>query len=54
MKYYPIELHTHTKHSDGSFDVEQLNKSAIDFGYVGYFMTDHNTQSSYHETISKI
>ena len=53
MKYYPIEMHTHTKHSDGQFEAEDLNKAAIQFGYAGYFMTDHNTQSSYYETIEK-
>lgn len=51
IQYYPIELHTHTNHSDGIFSVEELIKHAIEFGYTGIFVTDHNTMSA-HEEIS--
>ena len=43
MKYYPFELHTHTKHSDGVFSVEQLVEYAKMRGLTGIAKTDHNT-----------
>jgi len=45
LTYYPIELHSHTYHSDGEFSPEELLQSARDFGYKGIFLTDHNTNS---------
>lgn len=52
MKYYPIELHTHTEHSDGSFKPIELIKKSEDFGYAGFFLTDHNTMSA-HEQVNQ-
>ena len=33
MRWYPVELHTHTCHSDGSFTVEALVDAAARNGY---------------------
>lgn len=51
MKKYsfPVEIHTHTEHSDGSFTPAELIKEAKDFGYKGIILTDHNTSSGYSE-----
>lgn len=53
MKQYPVELHCHTNHSDGDFEVDELIESALDFGYKGLILTDHNTLSGYEEIIEK-
>lgn len=42
---YPVEIHSHTIHSDGDFTVAQLVDSAIDFGYKGLILTDHNSSA---------
>lgn len=51
MKKYsfPVEIHTHTEHSDGSFTPHELIEAAKEFGYQGIILTDHNTSSGYHE-----
>ena len=50
MKYqFPVEVHSHTIHSDGQFTVAKLVESAIDFGYKGLILTDHNTSAGYLE-----
>lgn len=49
LTYYPIELHSHTYHSDGGFSPEELLQNARDFGYKGIFLTDHNTNSGLDE-----
>ena len=33
MNYRPFELHTHTRHSDGSWTVPELMKGVADYGY---------------------
>lgn len=43
--YRPMELHTHTMHSDGDFTPETLLEAAQDFGYAGIALTDHNTDA---------
>lgn len=53
MKQYPVELHCHTNHSDGDFDTEELIKQALEFGYKGLILTDHNTFSGCEEIIEK-
>ncbi len=53
MIYKPIELHSHTIHSDGSMNTEELLKNAKNFGYSGIFITDHNTNSGFSEIIEK-
>lgn len=53
MNQYPVELHCHTNHSDGEFEVDELIESALDFGYKGLILTDHNTLSGYEEIIEK-
>lgn len=45
MKWYPIELHTHTEHSDGDFTPTQLVQAAKNRGFAGVALTDHNTKS---------
>ena len=45
MRWYPVELHTHTCHSDGSFTVEELVDAAARNGYRALALTDHNTSS---------
>lgn len=47
--YYPIELHSHTKHSDGIMTVEELTNYALYYGYKGVFISDHNTMSALEE-----
>lgn len=49
LTYYPIELHSHTYHSDGGFSPKELLQNARDFGYKGIFLTDHNTNSGLDE-----
>lgn len=45
MYWYPVELHTHTCHSDGTFTVEELVRTAAGNGYRALALTDHNTSS---------
>lgn len=45
MKWYPVELHTHTEHSDGDFTVAGLVHAAKDRGFTAVALTDHNTAS---------
>ncbi|MDU2557947.1 CehA/McbA family metallohydrolase [Anaerococcus prevotii] len=47
LKYEAVELHTHTKNSDGSFERSELLKNAENFGYKAIFITDHNTNSAF-------
>lgn len=49
LKYYPIELHSHTYHSDGKFSSKDLLENAKDFGYEAIFLTDHNTNAGLDE-----
>lgn len=49
MKQFAVELHSHTHHSDADFSVEELCQRAVDFGYEGLILTDHNTSSGYSE-----
>lgn len=49
MKQYAVELHSHTHHSDAHFTVSDLCQEAINFGYDGLILTDHNTASGYPE-----
>ena len=46
MRYLPIELHTHTHHSDGRFTPAELLQAAAAYGYHGLVLTDHNTVSA--------
>lgn len=46
ITYHPVELHTHTYHSDASFSERELLLAAKDFGYEALFVTDHNTNSA--------
>lgn len=49
MKYYSIELHAHTHHSDGDFSVTELIQAAKKEPYDILTITDHNTLTPYHE-----
>ncbi len=53
LKYYPIELHSHTYHSDGGFSPKELLEDAKAFGYEAIFLTDHNTNSGLYEIYEK-
>lgn len=46
MKYFPCELHCHTRHSDGDFTPETLVKTARERLLEGIALTDHNTLSA--------
>lgn len=52
MKLFPVELHTHTHHSDGSFRVRELCEEAQSLGYSALAITDHNTYAGYEEVKS--
>ena len=43
MNWYPVELHTHTQHSDGDFTIEGLVQAAKQRGFAAVACTDHNT-----------
>ena len=45
MNWYPVELHTHTQHSDGDFSVRALMEAAQRRGFAAIACTDHNTVS---------
>lgn len=49
MSYLPCELHCHTVHSDGGFQVKELLESAKNNGLSLIALTDHNTISGYEE-----
>lgn len=49
----PVEIHTHTNHSDALFTVEELVDAAKNFGYKGIILTDHNSSSGYNEMLAK-
>ncbi len=49
IEYKAFELHTHTLHSDGSFQVSELCQSAKAYLYDGIALTDHNTTSGHYE-----
>ena len=45
--YKPFEMHTHTRHSDGQFTLEELCAAAKSYGFQGIALTDHNTMSAF-------
>lgn len=45
IRYYPFELHCHTRHSDGGFTPELLADFMAKDGFCGFALTDHNTVS---------
>lgn len=49
MNWYPVELHTHTQHSDGDFSVCTLVEAAQQRGFAAIACTDHNTVSGLSE-----
>lgn len=49
MSFLPCELHCHTVHSDGGFQVSELLKSAAEEELSLIALTDHNTFSGYSE-----
>lgn len=49
MIWYPVELHTHTQHSDGDFTIDGLVKAAKQRGFAAIACTDHNTCAGLHE-----
>lgn len=53
VSYVPVEIHTHTMHSDGHFKPKELINSSKEFGYQAFAITDHNTSSAYEDLISQ-
>ena len=49
LKWYAVELHTHTYHSDGDFTLDNLVKVMKESGFSGVCLTDHNTFSGHSE-----
>ena len=49
MQWYPVELHTHTCHSDGDFNIKEIVHTAKRAGYQALAVTDHNTASGTEE-----
>ncbi len=49
MSYLPCELHCHTVHSDGDFQVKELQQRARDNHLSLIALTDHNTVSGHDE-----
>lgn len=45
----PVEVHSHTIHSDGQFTVSELVEAAVAFGYKGLILTDHNSSAGFLE-----
>lgn len=54
IAYRPMELHTHTLHSDGAFTVEGLCEAAKARELQGVALTDHNTFSGLHEATPEL
>lgn len=52
MNWFPVELHCHTTHSDGTFTPAELVRQAKAFGLAGIALTDHNTAAGWEETLS--
>ena len=47
MNWTPFELHTHTCHTDGQFEPQEIPHYASSQGLKGVALTDHNTISCY-------
>ena len=47
MKWHFVEMHCHTRHSDGSFTPSELAQAARDEQLDGIALTDHNTMSGH-------
>ncbi|MEG2001634.1 MAG: CehA/McbA family metallohydrolase [Clostridia bacterium] len=54
MNYFATELHCHTRHSDGDFDVETLLAKAKQSELDAIALTDHNTTSCFDELSSEL
>lgn len=51
MHWYPVELHTHTQHSDGDYVVAAMVKRAKELGFSGFALTDHNSKAGLPELL---
>lgn len=51
IKYYAVELHTHSRASDGIFTYSELVDKVIQSNVSAFAITDHNTDSGYDETL---
>ncbi len=47
IEYRPLEMHTHTYHSDGDYAPRELYEDVQQYGYDGFCITDHNTMTAY-------
>lgn len=54
MSYLPCELHCHTVHSDGDFQVKELQEAAKQDHLALIALTDHNTVSGHSELDEEI
>lgn len=52
IKWIPYELHCHTNHSDGAQALSGLGENAMEIGFGGIALTDHNTISAFDEISS--
>lgn len=53
VNYLPIELHTHTNNSYGSYTTQELITKSKEFGYTAIFITDHNSFSAHEDVKDK-
>ncbi len=51
-KWYKGELHTHSLHSDGKFNVKELNEYIKSHSFDFFFLTDHNNITGYQDLYS--
>lgn len=54
IEYKAMEMHCHTKHSDGTFTVERLMQAAKEKDYAGICLTDHNTMSGHQDILPEL
>ncbi|MCQ2500577.1 MAG: CehA/McbA family metallohydrolase, partial [Lachnospiraceae bacterium] len=45
LRWYPVELHTHSQHSDGDYSVPAMIRRAKEMGFCGFALSDHNSEA---------
>lgn len=51
LYWYPVELHTHTQHSDGDYVPSSMVQWAKEMGFSGFALTDHNSAAGLPELL---